>query len=403
MNYSVHNIAAYTFADSDMRKKLLDKLMTAGRDASYAIKKATSILDGSEVGSKFDAAISSLVFQSRTKQINRSEIVDFLSRNSNSIYNRNRVTIPYSQAAILAEIEAYKDVMELCDMACTNTKSEVIESIDSKQTIISKYDSKGTHSLDASTPQFLWLPRTIDAFRKGFAKVNEEWYLLHQVLLVLHSLASIIDWGTDNEHTFYSLEKLCLAIGADKEKAEAIIASTNAMSSQTNNVRSPIKARKSIGTKPSRTSPRSINSVPKKASRKSNSKTPSAKAGSSLKKTKKKLKSPSHGSPFQLEKGTSLRDRTVRDGPDDNFPGWKVKGIRRISGTHIDNIWYKSEYPDVIVRSQTGVNRIIETMLTKDLDFISACTYLLDNGFKAYFSSTSWKKKYRLHKPPSST
>lgn len=399
MKHSAYNIAAFIFAESDARAQLCQILMDGATTSATAIRGSTKIIDDSDV-SRFDKAVSFLTLKSHVmKQTRESEIDDSLSKNSNSIYDSGCATIPYHQAAALAEIQAYQDAMDLCNMKCFYTKGEVMGSIDSKLTIISKYDSKQAQIFDTDTPQFLWMPRTVDAFRRGFAKVNKEWYLLHQVVLVVHSLASVIDWGPGNEEQHYTLEKLCLAVGVDRRKAEAIIASNQKISSQTNKVRSPIKARKSLGRRTSpvmRTSPRSINTALTKTSRKSNTKIPKAKAGSSVKKPKKKIKNPSPGSPKLCGKipSTSISERTTYDGPDGNFPGWNKRSIRRNNSEHVDHVWYKPDYPDIVVRSQTGVNQIIQTMLTKDCDFISACSQLVDSGSKTFFMSTAWKRKY---------
>ena len=46
--------------------------------------------------------------------------------------------------------------------------------------------------------------------------LDKEWYLIHQIVLVVHPIASLIDWGSA-DGTLYSIEKLCETIGLDKE------------------------------------------------------------------------------------------------------------------------------------------------------------------------------------------
>jgi len=56
---------------------------------------------------------------------------------------------------------------------------------------------------------------SIDDYVKGHI-LDKEWYLIHQIVLVVHPIASLIDWGSA-DGTLYSIEKLCETIGLDKE------------------------------------------------------------------------------------------------------------------------------------------------------------------------------------------
>ena len=56
---------------------------------------------------------------------------------------------------------------------------------------------------------------SIDDYMKGHI-LDKEWYLIHQIVLVVHPIASLIDWGSADD-ILYSIEKLCEAIGLDKE------------------------------------------------------------------------------------------------------------------------------------------------------------------------------------------
>jgi len=46
--------------------------------------------------------------------------------------------------------------------------------------------------------------------------LDKEWYIIHQIVLVVHPIASLIDWGSA-DGTLYSIEKLCETISLDKE------------------------------------------------------------------------------------------------------------------------------------------------------------------------------------------
>jgi hypothetical protein len=56
---------------------------------------------------------------------------------------------------------------------------------------------------------------SIDDYVKGHI-LDKEWYLIHQIVLTIHPIASLIDWGSA-DGTLYSIEKLCETIGLDKE------------------------------------------------------------------------------------------------------------------------------------------------------------------------------------------
>jgi len=163
------------------------------------------------------------------------------------------------------------------------------------------------------------MARSVGAFKRGAARVNEQWYLENQVLLVLHLLAtSCVDWqSTGNEH--YSLQKLCEAMSVDAECA------TKALS---HGVIVP------TWPKPDTTSacaPAAVGSDhgPRKSRKRSRS--------------------------------VSSTARQVCRGPDDRHPGWDVIGIQRPSSTHVDNYWRHPELPEgVHVRSQVGIRTLNE-------------------------------------------
>jgi hypothetical protein len=196
------------------------------------------------------------------------------------------------------------------------------------------------------------MPRTVDAFQKGVAKVNEEWYLLHQIMVVVHALACSINWNhntPNGDRTIYSLERVCLALGIHKKDAEATIApaASKLRCSMDIKKKSPKKARKSV----------------------------------------QKAKSPFGGMKVasMISKAIISPNRTIRDGPDDRFAGWNVRSIRRLNSDQIDNIWYHPDHEDIKVRSTKGVKHIIHTMAEENMDFITACKHLYQTVGKVYF------------------
>lgn len=386
MKHSAVNIASYLFTESNFHAEMAKILVKAVFDSSNAVRKAARIINGSEESSEtsFDRAVSFLCFKSRAKQdrSNTSLLPD------KSIYDS--APVPYDEAAFLAEYQVYHDAIDLCPFVSSSSKLEVgSRRIDSQRTIISKYASdQQSHS--EKQHQFHWMPRYIDAFRKRVAKVHTEWYLIHHVVLVVHALASLVDWSNITTHDglpLYSIEMLCNEAGVDRKKVEEAISFGFVL--PTISRRSPLKSRKAVGSpsKPKRLGKRSSPRSP--ASRKT--KAPKAKTRKSA---KKKINTPSAGTPGSRSDLSSFEHRILHDGPDDNFPGWNVRGVRRQTGTHVDKYWYRPEYRDIVIRSQTGVNAINNTMKEKGMDFVTACIHLSKKDGKAYFLKKTWEKKY---------
>jgi hypothetical protein len=64
----------------------------------------------------------------------------------------------------------------------------------------------------------------IEALRSGKAKIDEEWYLLWQVVRVVHNILSIHCLNTSSSSDHYSVEKICRSVGVDIEAAEIMLA-----------------------------------------------------------------------------------------------------------------------------------------------------------------------------------
>ena len=202
--------------------------------------------------------------------------------------------------------------------------------------------------------------------------MHEHWYLLHQVVMVVHALASFVDWTpNENEDPFYSLEKLCSMIEFDTEIAKAALSRWSNKPISSTARRSPVKARKSVKARTS-LSPKTARQICLDTKIKTPSPTP-------------------RSSPVE-----SIEQRTIRDGPDEKFPGWNVREIRRATGEHVDRYWYMPEHPDTIVRSQMGVYHIRQIMKDKNMEFFDACNYLIDvEGKQTYFHRRKGRGKKR--------
>lgn len=361
MTHCALKIAYYmNLSSRGSQESIATDLLKSASTSKNAVQKASRIINKGSDAREYDKALQFLVLKPRSKKADQRNTY---SHFRNSMYLCT--PLPYEETAILAEYQAYHDVIDLCHLDCPRAEPKAIlaESNDSQLILMSK------------SHQFHPIPRTVDAIRRKVAQVDGEWYLLHHVVLVIHALASLVEWNdksSDDGQPFYSLEKLCAAVEIDKQKAEAMIKRGCTIPARTQ-PRSPQKARKSTQGTPTkkkrhgqRTSPRSP------ASKKS--KIPKAKAGKSV------------------NKKSSPENRIVKEGPDPDFPGWNIRTIARLTDrNHVDHVWYKPQNQHIIIRSRTGVRAINKRMEETGEDLVSACTHVLETDGKAYFAATRFK------------
>ena len=367
MSYCAVNIASFHFSGPNARLGLSKALLDGAKESAIAIRRAADIVNrSSQSPENFEKAVSFLAFKSRTTPPNH---FDF----GKSVYD---ICTPLShcEAATLAEIQAYRDAADLGFMEGPNNldPATMAGSIDTEITIISKYHLDHPVHDDGNAPQFRWMPRTIDAFKRGVAQVHAQWYLLHHVVMVVHALASTVDWApNENERPFYSLEKLCSMIEFDTKIAEAAISRWSKKPVSSAVRRSPVKARKSVKASPG-VSVKTVRQLCIDTKNKTPSPTP-------------------RSSPVE-----SIEQRTVKDGPDEKFPGWNVRIIRRATGDHADHYWYMPEHPNTIIRSQIGVYHIRQIMRSNNMEFEDACNYLTEvEGKQTYFARGRGREKKR--------
>lgn len=59
---------------------------------------------------------------------------------------------------------------------------------------------------------------SVDDQRNNPVPLDSDWYIIHQIVMVVHPLASLIDWGVDSDgKPLYRVEKLLQAIGLDTD------------------------------------------------------------------------------------------------------------------------------------------------------------------------------------------
>ena len=122
-----------------------------------------------------------------------------------------------------ADLQAYYDVLELCNME------------EARYVSISDLIVKDTPEVSIAMTKAPWnnsqerlsdvIPRSIDVVKSGYVEVHRYWYLWHQILSVVHPLATQIKWveerANDDGHigndvdggNLYTLKKVILSLG----------------------------------------------------------------------------------------------------------------------------------------------------------------------------------------------
>ena len=132
-----------------------------------------------------------------------------------------------------AELQAYYDVLELCNMsdeACNISLSDFITE-DTQEVSIVMTKPPWKNSSDEKERLMGVIPRNINAVKSGCVETYRYWYLWHQILSLVHPLASEIDWTQESNgdgkkdnvvdvDNSYSLENLILILGIDLNDME---------------------------------------------------------------------------------------------------------------------------------------------------------------------------------------
>lgn len=96
-----------------------------------------------------------------------------------------------------------------------------------KKSVICVHGSTVSGLATGPMSQYCWMSCGLETIKNGKARVNAEWYLMNQVLMLVHLLASFcVEWMiTSSGQLPYSLEKLCQAVGA--EMTDVMVAISN--------------------------------------------------------------------------------------------------------------------------------------------------------------------------------
>jgi len=238
---TTHSIAQHLFCSSGpigLRKQYLgNDLLKHAKHAAVALKdgsNAINAINGQDSSNdsnnnprtkSMDDHINLLSFKARGRKIKIDDLLDGTKEQMVSLYNSHQ-TIHFGTAAIMADIQAYCDAVDLCNMDqyYLPKTTRIISECD--RSVVSQYKPTGKNCSANCSPQFYWMARSVDAFKKGCAHVNEQWYLENQVLAITHILASIcVDWTEEPvKNSWYSLELLCKNICLDLINAERALA-----------------------------------------------------------------------------------------------------------------------------------------------------------------------------------
>lgn len=332
-------LAQYLFCYSgpfNIRKQFLgqDLLKLAKKFAETVREgcKAINIMEGNTIPEgAVDEHIDQLSFKSPQRKIKKKNLFDESKGKMMSLYD-NENTVRFGTAAAMADIQAYYDAVELCGIESYYIPGKTKRVSECGRSIVSLYSEQNSinNNTDKHSPQFNWMARTVDAFKRGDARVNEQWYLENQVLLVVHLLASTcVDWGGHSDgNNWYSFEKLCEAMNFDQTKANRVI-SQGAIN--------PTWPKPEIipAYSPALSDEGFISG---RAHRKARPRT-----------------------------NPSSSKRELFSGPDDDFPGWTVKKIQRGGSNHVDKYWSRPELPGITVRSRVGVKALMDYMEANDV------------------------------------
>ncbi len=309
-------------------KQLLDN----AKNAANKVREACCIINTGNSSLSRDAAIDKLSFHSLSRKMKKKDIAP--GGSLISVY-ANELNIDYGTAATIADIQAYQDAVELGYLEPHFNPCSSRRLADTKLSMVSQYPSSNHQS---GNQQFHRMARSIDAFKSGVARVNEQWYLLNQILLPAHTLVSeCVKWKEFPEgFQSYSLEKICEAIGVELEDAKETIK------------RGVIRP-----------------NWPELEDKSTDSST-----------TKKKKR---------LRRALSNEARTLENCESKEFPGWIVERIQRKNSHHVDSYFSHPGLVGVVVRSRVGVREMISKMETNLIDAKAAYDILMSEGKQKYF------------------
>ena len=196
-----------------------------------------------------------------------------------------------------------------------------------------------------------------EVLKSGRAKVDEEWYLLWQIIRVVHTISlHCIQW---NSHSYYSIEKLCDKVGVKANHAQLMLAMKMAQpfeSSYSHNDETLVENKKNVAPT---TVKKKDSSIAQKA----------------VYKQKNMAQYEARRKELRLKTAQTLADKKskgVGAGPlyeekDGTIPpGWRVDYVKRHSSNHVDRYWYS--VTDKKLRSRVEVRLFLDLIKKSDGD-----------------------------------
>lgn len=308
-------------------RQLTEQLLVNAKNAANRVREASHIVNNknSYLSGERASAIDNISFHSLRRKLKKKDVSP-----NGSLINVyvNDLNLPHGTAATIADIQAYQDAVELGYLEPYYDPCSTRKLTDSKLSIVSQYASCNHTN---GSQQFHWMARSIDAFENGVARVNEQWYLLNQVLLPVYTLASgCFEW---NDWSKEFCEAIGVELDAAKETLERGVVRPN---------------------------------WPEEVENKSSDST----------KTKKK---------GRLRGCLSNEARTLKNCACEEFPGWTIESIQRRNSHHVDSYWSHPGLGGIVLRSKVGVKEMIAKMETNLIDANTAYNILVSEGKKKYF------------------
>ena len=281
-------------------QRLAKAIFGVSRAAATAIRNSCCALSSSRsTQQEFTNALNSLGFIETDNSIITSHLQNLLPTDSK--HHEVRLLCTGINPSRLDHLTALPSSLELLclSMAPNTTDDKCRNQLSTLLRCITTEEEHGK------------LINKISAPNSGNVKVNEEWYLLWQVIRVVHTLAlHCVDWKNPTD---YSLENLCMAVDVDIKAAEYIIAVKMAQ---------PYKER--YAEFEEETADEAIEPL-----------------RSYFKEQTRKLTSNNRKRSDEIRKRVLPRPKILYEEKDGTLPeGWRVDYVMRYSGNHVDRYWY---------------------------------------------------------------
>jgi Methyl-CpG binding domain len=182
-----------------------EKILEAAADAASQISAQIKSFPVDSEGLEFDSGVPAGAHAS-VKQL-PSLCKDFFDGNSLN---------PKGLLAALLDIHSYVDTSMLIDDHHVDMSFSIPVATDARY-VMTQYDTFNEGS------ELSAIPKSVEDCQKTKAPISETWYLVWQVIFVVHAIAERYLPRESNASEKYSLDKLCTVLGVDTKLAQAAI------------------------------------------------------------------------------------------------------------------------------------------------------------------------------------